>query len=78
VPIAAHPSYTQGCYDRDNRFYIEWEEISKSPQSTQQWLDEWVYGVKDRAEYWEKLGAEAHERLKVQPMMSQAVNYGAF
>jgi glutaconate CoA-transferase subunit A len=78
VPFAAHPSYTQGCYDRDNRFYIEWDEISKSPESAQQWLDEWVYGVKDRAEYWEKLGAEAHGRLRVQPAMSQSVNYGAF
>ncbi len=78
VPFAAHPSYTQGYYDRDNPFYLEWDTITKSSESAQQWLDEWVFGVKDRAEYWDKLGAETRERLRVQPMLSQAVNYGAF
>src|SRR3972149_1767097 len=57
VPYAAHPSYTQGYYDRDNAFYLEWDEISKTPDSVRAYLDEWVYGVQDRAEYWEKLGA---------------------
>jgi glutaconate CoA-transferase subunit A len=42
------------------------------------WLDAWVYGVKDRDEYWAKLGAETHERLKVKPRWSQPVNYGDF
>jgi glutaconate CoA-transferase, subunit A len=31
VPYAAHPSYTQGYYDRDNAFYLEWDAISASP-----------------------------------------------
>ncbi|HEY4691498.1 MAG TPA: CoA-transferase [Anaerolineae bacterium] len=78
VPFAAHPSYTQGYYDRDNPFYIEWDKISESREATQRWLDEWVFGVKDRAEYWARLGAETRERLKVRSMMSQPVNYGAF
>jgi len=78
VPYAAHPSYTQGYYDRDNPFYLEWDKISSSPESVKVWLDEWVYGVKDRDEYWAKLGAETHERLKVKPRWSQPVNYGEF
>lgn len=78
VPFAAHPSYTQGYYDRDNPFYIVWDEISESLEATHKWLDEWVFGVKDRAGYWAKLGGDVHERLKVKPMMSQPVNYGAF
>jgi glutaconate CoA-transferase subunit A len=44
VPYVAHPSYTQGYYDRDNAFYLEWDEISKSPVSVKSYLDEWVYG----------------------------------
>ena len=60
VPHACHPSYAQGYYDRDNEFYLEWDRISQSPQDTTQWLDEWVMGSRDRAQYWEKLGAEAH------------------
>jgi len=78
VPYCAHPSYTQGYYDRDNAFYLEWDKISESRQATQTWLDEWVFGVKDRAEYWRKLGSETHARLAVPPQMSTPVNYGAY
>jgi len=78
VPYCAHPSYTQGYYDRDNSFYLKWDEISKTREGVQAYLDEWVYGVKDRAEYWEKLGAETHERLKVGSRPSIVVNYGNY
>lgn len=78
VPYCAHPSYTQGYYDRDNQFYIQWDEISKNRSSIQTYLDEWVLGVKDREEYWQKLGTEAHQRLQVIPRISATVNYGAY
>ena len=76
VPYCAHPSYTQGYYDRDNAFYLEWDKISSTPETVKAWLDEWVYGVRDRAEYWAKLGEAAHDRLKVKPKWSEPVNYG--
>lgn len=78
VPYCAHPSYTQGYYDRDNPFYLEWDKVSASPEAVNAWLAEWVYGVTDRAEYWAKLGAETHERLKGKPRWSEPVNYGDF
>jgi glutaconate CoA-transferase subunit A len=78
VPYAAHPSYTQGYYDRDNTFYLEWDEISKTRQDVQNYLDEWVFGVKDRAEYWEKLGPEVHQRLEVSPRPAAQVDYGDY
>jgi glutaconate CoA-transferase subunit A len=78
VPYAAHPSYTQGYYDRDNRFYLDWDNISQSEAAVKEWLDQWVYGVKDRSEYWEKLGTEVHDRLKVKPHFSSPVNYGDY
>jgi glutaconate CoA-transferase, subunit A len=78
APYCAHPSYTQGYYDRDNSLYLEWDEISKDRKTIQAYLDEWVYGVKDRAEYWEKLGSEVHERLKVASRPSQVVDYGQY
>lgn len=78
VPYCAHPSYTQGYYDRDNPFYLEWDKISSAPESVQAWLQEWVYGVPDRAAYWRKLGAETHARLAVTPQWSEPVNYGRF
>jgi glutaconate CoA-transferase subunit A len=78
APHCAHPSYTQGYYDRDNDFYMEWDKISEQEQATKAWLDEWVFGVKDREEYWQKLGQTVHKRLSVKPLMSTPVNYGAY
>ena len=78
VPYASHPSYAQGYYDRDNDFYLKWDKISESAEAIKSYLDEWVYGVKDRDEYWKKLGLETQARLKVRPRMSEAVNYGQY
>lgn len=78
VPYACHPSYTQGYYDRDNAFYLEWDKISQSSEAVKTWLDEWVYQVKDRAEYWQKLGHETHARLKVKSRLSVPVDYGQY
>jgi glutaconate CoA-transferase subunit A len=78
VPYAAHPSYTQGYYDRDNAFYLQWDKISESPESVQRYLEEWVYGVPDRQAYWEKLGLELHKKLHVNDRFSAPVNYGAY
>jgi len=78
VPFCAHPSYTQGYYDRDNQFYLEWDKISESSELTAQWLDEWIFGVKDRQEYWQKLGSATHQRLLVKPRFAAPVNYGEY
>ncbi len=78
VPYCAHPSYTQGYHDRDNAFYLAWDEISKTDQGVQAYLEEWVYGLPDRAAYWEKLGPEVHERLHAGERFSQPINYGDY
>ena len=78
VPFACHPSYAQGYYDRDNEFYLAWDKISESVESVKTWLDEWVFGVKDRAEYMEKLGEEKRGQLKIESLMSEPVDYGKY
>jgi glutaconate CoA-transferase subunit A len=78
VPYASHPSYTQGYYDRDNSFYLEWDKVSSDPKAVRAWLDEWVFGLPDREAYWARLGAETQARLKVKPRWSEPVNYGEF
>jgi glutaconate CoA-transferase subunit A len=78
VPYAAHPSYTQGYYDRDNAFYLEWDAVSREVDSVRAYLDQWVFGVKDRSEYWSKLGSEVHARLQVASRPSAPVNYGQY
>ena len=78
VPHCAHPSYTQGYYDRDNEFYLKWDAISKTQQGVLDWLQEYVIDTKDHDQYWQKLGAAAHERLKVKEKLSTPINYGEF
>jgi glutaconate CoA-transferase subunit A len=77
-PHSAHPSYAQGYYDRDNEFYLAWDKISESADLVKQYLDEWVYGVKDREEYWAKVGTEKQEKLKITSRMSEPVDYGNY
>jgi glutaconate CoA-transferase subunit A len=78
VPYASHPSYSQGYYDRDNEFYLAWDKISESKETVKAYLDEWVYGVKDREEYFAKLDAKTRKRLKVKAKYSEKVNYGQY
>ncbi len=78
VPYASHPSYAQGFYDRDNDFYLKWDKVSELIEAVKSYLDEWVYYVKDRQEYWQKLGREVHRRLAIKPRPSAVVNYGNY
>jgi glutaconate CoA-transferase, subunit A len=77
-PFGAHPSYAQGYYDRDNRFYLEWEAVSRDPAALDAWLDEWVHGLSCRADYVAKLGAERIESLRPGTAPSGSVEYGDY
>ncbi|MFI5496393.1 CoA transferase subunit A [Actinoplanes sp. NPDC051859] len=77
-PRGAHPSYAQGYYDRDNRFYRDWERISKDEAALTAWLDEWVHGTKDHSEYLAKLGEHYFDDLTPEPAPSGSVDYGAY
>lgn len=77
-PYGAHPSYVQGYYDRDNMFYLKWDEISRDQSATERWLQEWVYDLPDRAAYLEKLGQERIAALAPGELMAEPVNYGRY
>ena len=74
-PWGAHPSYSQGYYDRDNDFYVAWEAISRDPAKLEAYLDEFVRGVPDRKAYMAKQPGLA-QRLAAKELMSAGVNYG--
>lgn len=74
-PFGCHPSYAQGYYDRDNDFYVNWQKISKDQALLEAYLDEWVRGVNDRAEYVERMGDQM-TRLRAHKLLCQPVNYG--
>jgi glutaconate CoA-transferase subunit A len=77
-PWGAHPSYVQGRYDRDNRFYLDWDPISRSAESTAEWLDEWVHGLSGREEYMARLGDERMAELRTSGAPSGSVDYGVY
>lgn len=77
-PYGAHPSYVQGYYDRDNDFYLKWDEWSRDQSTTEAWLEEWVYNLPDRAAYLEKLGRATLDRLEPGKLEADPVNYGRY
>ena len=44
-PIACHPSFAQGYYDRDNAFYLDWDPIARDPETLESWLKDWVFDL---------------------------------
>jgi glutaconate CoA-transferase subunit A len=39
VPGGARPSYAHGYYDRDNGFYVRWDEISRDRDRFRSWME---------------------------------------
>jgi glutaconate CoA-transferase, subunit A len=74
-PWGAHPSYAQGFYDRDNDFYVGWENISRDPAKLKAYLDEFVHGVPDRQAYIARQPGLI-ERLRADEQVCAGVNYG--
>lgn len=63
-PFGAHPSPVQGCYRRDDAFFEQYHQETKTKNSYQAWKERWIDNVSDRAEYIEQLGDERIEGLK--------------
>jgi glutaconate CoA-transferase subunit A len=59
VPGGAHPSYAHGYYERDNRFYQAWDPIARGRDTFTAWIDEYICGTEDFAQYQAKVNGEA-------------------
>ncbi|MBV9622124.1 MAG: CoA transferase subunit A [Gammaproteobacteria bacterium] len=55
----AHPSYAAGCYERDNRFYLQWDEISRDREHFARWMREHVVDCPDHSATLRRLGVSA-------------------
>ncbi|MDC0713354.1 CoA transferase subunit A [Stigmatella sp. ncwal1] len=75
-PWGCHPSFVQGFYDRDNDFYVKWEDISRQPETYQAYLEEFVYGVEDRRGYLARLESGLLDKLRAKARMCEGVDYG--
>lgn len=72
-PFGAHPSPVAGYYNRDNEYYLEYSEQTKTRAGFEEWAEEWVYGVDDRAEY----EALVERDLEItDPTVAAEVQYG--
>jgi glutaconate CoA-transferase subunit A len=59
APFGAHPSYAHGYYERDNDFYVAWDEISRDRDRFRAWIARHVLETADVGEYQASLAAEA-------------------
>jgi glutaconate CoA-transferase, subunit A len=55
TPGGAHPSYAHGYYDRDNEFYVAWDEISRDRETFAAWMRRHVLQTADVVEYRDSL-----------------------
>ena len=55
--FGAHPSPVQGYYKRDDAFFRQYHEQTKTKADSDAWLERWVYSVADRHAYMNQLGA---------------------
>jgi glutaconate CoA-transferase subunit A len=56
VPRGAHPSYALGYYDRDNSFYVRWDEVSRDRDRFSEWMRRHVLETAGVEEYLASLG----------------------
>jgi len=76
-PRGAHPSPVQGYYGRDNAFFADYHERSRTVDGFESWLAEWVTRPAGRPEYLEQLGAARRESLAVKKhAYSAAADFG--
>jgi glutaconate CoA-transferase, subunit A len=61
----AHPSPVQGYYKRDDAFFRQYHEQTRTKADRDAWLDRWVYNMIDRRAYMNQLGACRVEDLGV-------------
>jgi glutaconate CoA-transferase, subunit A len=58
APRGAHPSYAHGYYERDNDFYVRWDEISRDRDRFMEWMQRHVLDTADVEEYHRSLRAD--------------------
>ena len=76
-PYGAHPSPVQGYYKRDDAFFRDYHQQTKTPAESDAWLGRWVRGVADCEQYVELLGGARVEALGVkQHAYAAATDYG--
>jgi glutaconate CoA-transferase subunit A len=81
VPWGAHPTEIVGHYNMDQLAYGIFQQAAQNETSLNEWIDEWVYGCKNREAYIEHyvqgLGQKRLNNLKAKDYFSAPANYGS-
>lgn len=76
-PLGAHPSPVQGYYKRDDAFFQQYHEQTKTQSDFDNWKQRWVRGVADVQEYAKQLGKDRVQELAVKNhAYAAATDYG--
>lgn len=67
LPFAAHPTAVYHAYDFDADHIKHYAKASRTPEGTQEYLDQYVYGTQDHQEYLELIGASHLDELVADP-----------
>lgn len=76
-PSGSFPSPTQGYARRDDDFYFEYHQATRSREGFEKWLQEWVLGVADHGGFLQRLGETRVQRLRTHnQLLATDVNFG--
>ena len=76
-PLGSFPSPTQGFARRDDEFYFEYHQATRTREGFETWLQEWVCGVVNHREFLSRLSDARVDRLKPHDnRFAPAVNFG--
>ena len=64
-PLGAHPSPVQGYYKRDDAFFQQYHEQTKTQADFEAWAKSWISGLEGRATYAKQLGDQRVQELGV-------------
>lgn len=75
-PLGSFPSPTQGCARRDDDFYFEYHQATRTREGFERWLQDWVLGVGNHREFLQRLSPGRIDGLKPQDQLfAPAVNF---
>jgi acyl CoA:acetate/3-ketoacid CoA transferase alpha subunit len=64
APFGSHPGEMCYVYERDEAHIKSWVEASKTPETAQTYLDQYIFGVKNHQEYLDLIGSARLQQLK--------------
>lgn len=76
-PFGSFPSPTQGFACRDDDFYFDYHQTTRTREGFDDWLQEWVRGVGNHREFLGRLSNARMDKLKPHGnLFAPAVNFG--